>query len=141
MTYYIVNNRTLCVIGRADKQAVGWAGDCFHRLGLLTQSWQNPAWSSPRNPALQCDPLRPANGLKMKRNRRRGHTHVCLPWTTTAVAVNHSLRTRDRPPEPRPDHASFVALLALRPLVMTDRCIALCKYFINTSQAREVYNR
>lgn len=38
-----------CVVGRADKQAVGWEVEGVHRLRLLTQFWQNAVPGAPRN--------------------------------------------------------------------------------------------
>lgn len=38
----------VCVVGRADKQAVGWEVEGVHRLRLLTQFWQNAAPGAPR---------------------------------------------------------------------------------------------
>ncbi len=39
----------VCVVGRADKQAVGWEVEGVHRLRLLTQFWQNATPGAPRN--------------------------------------------------------------------------------------------
>lgn len=39
----------VCVVGRADKQAMGWEVEGLHRLRLLTQVWQNVTQRAPRN--------------------------------------------------------------------------------------------
>lgn len=41
----------VCVVGRADKQAMGWEVEGLHRFRLLTQVWQNVTPRAPRNPA------------------------------------------------------------------------------------------
>lgn len=41
----------VCVVGKADKQAMGWEVEGLHRLRLLTQFWQNVTPRAPRNPA------------------------------------------------------------------------------------------
>lgn len=62
------------VVGRADKQAVGWEVEGVHRLRLLTQSWQNAAPGAPRNlagRAQRCN-LIPAIQHAAPKNAHRG---------------------------------------------------------------------
>lgn len=76
-----VHGCVMCVVGRADKQAMGWEVEGLHRLGLLTLFWQNIMRRAPRNlagGAQQSDPLHPTYSTEKTHPDRLPRTPLCL---------------------------------------------------------------
>ncbi len=89
----------VCVVGRADKQAVGWEVEGVHRLRLLTQLWQNAAPGAPRNlagGARRCN-LIPSIQLTAPKNTQRQAARdtalsilkpLLVPFTSFCVTIS-----------------------------------------------------
>lgn len=88
----------VCVVGRADKQAVGWEVEGVHCLRLLTQSWQNGVSGAPRNLAggtLSCNliPLHPTSSTENTQKQAARDTALSIlipllvPFSSFCVTI------------------------------------------------------